>query len=645
MDESDDSLEFGLPERFLTDTWMKNVHFTALPSTSTSPLISELEGLSIDLVLDRASRASDPLISIRVLGGSDPRAVGPATAIRKHSQDGQALRLAGVDRLFPAVSKTLHELGLQLASPFESQTADLILLPAGGCFDIAQSKDQVFHVVIRGEAKYQLSHGVDEVARDAPLGSFIYLPHGARGRLKTSTETWVLAFSYRLRSAIECLLHYLRQTASVMDQWNAPLPGAFDEGPGRDKCELALRELVASVSESLRTADASEIIRASLLADASRAANLEESYFEKDPAVTATVEARPDDGSEPRLQIHRPDQEAESIALKPKHLSTMSWLVSAGAPFTLADAKAISRQNGLPDDVLTMIVRLLLDRNILRKCESIGAARNSIESREEKPYETWNSGAHFERRPDDVYIVTYPKSGTTWMQMILYQLMTDGDLSRLSHIYEFAPYVAWEVPKIGQKRLDALPSPRVLKSHRGKSLYTRDSGKFIYVARNGMDVAVSEYRNQVELDWLPIDFDLYFDRFMSSGDRSWFQHVSDWWDLRDQPNVLFLTYEELQKDLRGAITRIAGFCGLALDERTLERAARNSSFEFMKAHEAKFDHFNALSWFRELMPREGFIRKGKVGSGKLSLTRDQQQRFLREYQRMLSRISVDLRGR
>src|SRR5262249_49561577 len=45
----------------------------------------------------------------------------------------------------------------------------------------------------------------------------------------------------------------------------------------------------------------------------------------------------------------------------------------------------------------------------------------------------------FVPRPDDIFIVTYPRSGTTWMQMILYQLTTDGNMD-IPHIAERCPW-------------------------------------------------------------------------------------------------------------------------------------------------------------------------------------------------------------
>ena len=46
----------------------------------------------------------------------------------------------------------------------------------------------------------------------------------------------------------------------------------------------------------------------------------------------------------------------------------------------------------------------------------------------------------FDEREDDIYITTYPKSGTTLMQMIIYHLTTDGSMD-FNHIYDVSPWI------------------------------------------------------------------------------------------------------------------------------------------------------------------------------------------------------------
>jgi hypothetical protein len=102
----------------------------------------------------------------------------------------------------------------------------------------------------------------------------------------------------------------------------------------------------------------------------------------------------------------------------------------------------------------------------------------------------WIRLAHLEfvPRPDDVFIVTYPRSGTTWMQMILYQLTTDGDMG-FPHIYEYCPW--FERSSRSGLAFEARPSPRLFKSHLPYKQVPKGPCKYIYIARDGRDVAVS----------------------------------------------------------------------------------------------------------------------------------------------------------
>jgi hypothetical protein len=95
----------------------------------------------------------------------------------------------------------------------------------------------------------------------------------------------------------------------------------------------------------------------------------------------------------------------------------------------------------------------------------------------------------FAVRPDDLFIVTYPRSGTTWMQMILYQLATDGNLD-FEHIYQVCPY--FENSRGMSNGFAGVPAPRTFKSHLAYR-YVPKGGKYVYVARNGKDVAVSYF--------------------------------------------------------------------------------------------------------------------------------------------------------
>ncbi len=66
--------------------------------------------------------------------------------------------------------------------------------------------------------------------------------------------------------------------------------------------------------------------------------------------------------------------------------------------------------------------------------------------------------------------------------------------------------------------------------------------------------------------------------------------MAGWQSARGRQDVLFVSYEEMSKDLLGTVRRVAQFCGFELTAEELERIAGRCTFEFMKQHEEKFDH-------------------------------------------------------
>ncbi|CAF4775953.1 unnamed protein product, partial [Rotaria sp. Silwood2] len=66
-------------------------------------------------------------------------------------------------------------------------------------------------------------------------------------------------------------------------------------------------------------------------------------------------------------------------------------------------------------------------------------------------------------QPDDIFILTYPKSGTTWMQVILYTLMNDGKAfdDDMGDYFARTPFL----DTVGEKGLKNMHKPYVMKTH------------------------------------------------------------------------------------------------------------------------------------------------------------------------------------
>jgi hypothetical protein len=242
-------------------------------------------------------------------------------------------------------------------------------------------------------------------------------------------------------------------------------------------------------------------------------------------------------------------------------------------------------------------------------------------------------------RPDDFFIVTYPRSGTTWMQMILYQLTTDGSMD-FPHIYEYCPW--FESSSRSADGFEGRPSPRLFKSHLPYHRIPRGPCKYIYIARNGKDAAVSYYHLQRSHNGYQGTFEEFFDLFMRGqvNSGSWFTHVRGWWQHRHDPNVLFLRYEELLDDLEGSLRKIIAFCGLTIAKARFPSILERCSFSFMKQHESQLDPLTGQLWEQGLQ-LNAFLRQGRSGEGKERLSPQQAAWFEWVFQKKLGATGID----
>jgi hypothetical protein len=245
-------------------------------------------------------------------------------------------------------------------------------------------------------------------------------------------------------------------------------------------------------------------------------------------------------------------------------------------------------------------------------------------------------GLEYEGSPDDIFIVTYPKSGTTWLQMIVYQLTTDGAMDFVN-IEEVSPFLEITMIPRGRKISDLPATPRVVKSHLHYDEIPKGPGRYIYGIRNGLDVAVS-YHHHARRYIAPLrglSASEFFGRFMA-GDvpyGSWFEHVAGWLRNENRLNVLVVTYEELSADLEAGVKRIADFCGITIDPAAMPRILERCSFAFMREHDAKFSPAG---------PETAFIRQGKVGGFRQELDARAASEFQEACDRRLGGIGEDM---
>jgi len=239
----------------------------------------------------------------------------------------------------------------------------------------------------------------------------------------------------------------------------------------------------------------------------------------------------------------------------------------------------------------------------------------------------------FESRDTDIYVSTFLKSGTTWMQMILYQMLTDGSMD-FNHIYDVSPWISNEATKnLSAERVNQLPNPRIIKSHDPyKNFDPNFKGKIIHVYREGKDVAVSlfhhrkNYNNSKET--LKDTFDKYF---TTKNEYNWFSYNKDWFENKSNLSILYISYEDLKTNFLPSILKIAAFLGQNLTKEQIERITERSSFDFMKKHEDKFGEQKV-----DKRIYNQFIRKGESGEGNKELNEMQKKQFDLYYKKFLA---------
>ncbi|XP_044742537.1 luciferin sulfotransferase-like [Chrysoperla carnea] len=252
---------------------------------------------------------------------------------------------------------------------------------------------------------------------------------------------------------------------------------------------------------------------------------------------------------------------------------------------------------------------------------------------------------NFEVFDTDVFVITHPKTGTTWIQEMVWCL---GHNLEVSDVFlpkrfpflevttmfdirecpeQFEEFAQCEFFTNSLEYTKNLPQPRYIKTHLPWDLLPKQirtgerNPKIIYVYRNPKDTSVSYYHHCRNGEGYAGDFNVFMELFLNG--RLAFgpypAHVLSIVEQKQRDNVLIVKYEDMKSDLKSVIKQVMAFLNQNYSDEEISILEKHLSFESMKNNSAvNYDtHFKGGT----------FMRAGVIGSYNSDMTPELIKRF------------------
>lgn len=217
---------------------------------------------------------------------------------------------------------------------------------------------------------------------------------------------------------------------------------------------------------------------------------------------------------------------------------------------------------------------------------------------------------------DDVFLVSFPKSGNTWTRFLVANLVYPDQRADFGNIHDLVP----DPGATTKRRLHNMPRPRIIKSH---ECFDPRYPRVIYIVRDPRDVAVSQYHYHRKCKRIDDDYPMakFVARFLAGETcphGSWGENVATWLVTRSQDHrFLLLRYEDMLSDTPRELAKIASFLNLAVTPQHISQAIERSSPSEMRRMEKSQSELSRLT--RDTRKDLSFVRAASSGGWKSEL--------------------------
>jgi hypothetical protein len=211
---------------------------------------------------------------------------------------------------------------------------------------------------------------------------------------------------------------------------------------------------------------------------------------------------------------------------------------------------------------------------------------------------------------DDVWLVSYPKSGNTWTRFLIANLIANGETVDWTNIERRVP----DIYINADPALKRIPRPRYMKSHEP---YRPSYRRVVLIVRDPRDVAVSYYHYFQKMKRLESgdSIDAFVAEFVAGRtDKygSWGENVGSWLGARrGTPDFMIVRYEDLLEDAETELRRIAEMLRLSASNGQIQHAIENGRADRMREMEKsqQSQHKN----LKTSRPDIAFVRAARSG--------------------------------